>query len=1232
LINPLLFEIEQKNLIDPLNLGAWSADLTNQSFLEISQLKPVSVSATIPMCNTFVEMRRELFQKITDHSEGSVVEVLDLREFKKEILAYSSAYLSMLKGIREKLTSTTTDSGINNILSQNGKIQRIDTVHITLGSNDSTDEVVLLAPTHPLRMLWILQYQELLYSWGSKLVGLTDDQARAAISLESLKEITSLNIPSALSFANKEFYVNSDNIDLYWSILPKSTTRDIRKVVTQLMRSLGFKNQQEEITSIGPEAIADRIWRYLKHHPYVTTLKLNVINPGDGNVVLNTIRHLQRMDDFKDLHYDIAFYGDLGHELMGSAFDDIMDEGGSSEFGVSDIDEELLIPNNNPLFPKLFFSKIRLTDDEWLRKEIREAHISIVIDRFSTRTFTRKQLHERGSFFLHNILAEYRSDFSVEKESATWSRKVIPNPNIEMIDGEITASLIYSIVDNFLRFSCCLHDADASFEKLPAIQLELSDVDKHIINSIHEKSDWVFTIDRNFGIEYFDNPINSKKSVKSYLIDYTPEFIDGVGHRLIVSTYWLLEIEALIGNALKQIGVPASGYQATRILDIIKSISGKLALKLINNPNNVKEIIGLALTKLFLEKSGRLNDAIIIPVDSHIDLFAEYKRGGDEELSLSRSDLLLIQAKGNTLHWALIEVKFRTVGTNLAEILNLKEAIVLKNENTQKVITKRFGENPSSVRIDKPLTNKSLSNLINFYLERALRHSLDGKQQHQLEGLAHILEKIESDRFEMDFSKEGFILSWAGASRPVDNYKGNDIHIIGRREIALLLDIGEAQTIENEQVVLPVDEASVESGKPVAAVGRKRREVGKGRPQSGPATVPLEYLPQSSVPQVSVKVEETTSARRIFLGKDCDSGKPMYWDPFTLVPKKLANQHILIVGKPGSGKSQSASSFMYELEKNNVPFIVFDFQGEYITPDHTNGSAISFVNLTKSKILDAAEGIELNPLEVPVDLFTGQKQSFTKTVYQVSSTLNKIFGLGEIQYSILRRAINQAFIECGFSVTDKSTWSGRAPSLEQVWKILQHIEKTEGGSSRNLILRIQPLFDTGVFRDQDSQSSFSELFKQNTIVRLSSLPTVELMVSVSRFVLQKIYNEMLTLGPTKDLRMFVVIDEAHKLSYDETLTELIREARKYGVGIMLASQSVRDFDLVVFDAVGTKICLQLEGDNAKIMADNFGLVDAQQRKQIHQMILNQKSGTALIRNNHFEPFRQIDLEQFWQKL
>ena len=183
---------------------------------------------------------------------------------------------------------------------------------------------------------------------------------------------------------------------------------------------------------------------------------------------------------------------------------------------------------------------------------------------------------------------------------------------------------------------------------------------------------------------------------------------------------------------------------------------------------------------------------------------------------------------------------------------------------------------------------------------------------------------------------------------------------------------------------------------------------------------------------------------------------------------------------------------------------------------------------------------------------------------------------------------------------------------------------------RNLRLRIQPLFDNHIFID-GSGSSLQDIMGSNTIIRLSTLPTVELMRAVSRFTLQSVYNYMLAAGPTSHIRLFVVIDEAHKLSYDQTLTDLIREARKYGIAFILASQSIRDFDTVVFENMGTKIALQLEGENARYMADNFGLFDKSERERAQQLLQGQQPMRALIRSNHFEPFRQVDIEPFYKK-
>jgi superfamily II DNA or RNA helicase len=51
------------------------------------------------------------------------------------------------------------------------------------------------------------------------------------------------------------------------------------------------------------------------------------------------------------------------------------------------------------------------------------------------------------------------------------------------------------------------------------------------------------------------------------------------------------------------------------------------------------------------------------------------------------------------------------------------------------------------------------------------------------------------------------------------------------------------------------------------------------------------------------------------------------------------------------------------------------------------------------------------------------------------------------------------------------------------------------------------------------------------------------MKSVARFVLQAIYNRMLAEGPSKNIKLYVVIDEAHKCSARTQGDELRRSGR-----------------------------------------------------------------------------------------
>jgi hypothetical protein len=1232
-IHYTLHEIELKNIRDPFNCGAWQADARNLSVLRASDLCPFPVHfSNVSLFDQFMKERRTLFEAFQDHDPDGIVEVFDLRLFEEKILAYVDAYNELLKEIRRRLNKAQSDGEINNVLSMFQSINRLDTIHLKVGTSEDESEVVLQSPTHPLRVLWVLQYQKLLFYWADLLNGMSEEEANRLINVDNALKIASLNIPFAISFGHGEIFINTDNLDIYWSLFPKGDSPDIRKLNSYIYRLLNIKEGTGRITTVTPEQIADKLWRYLKHHPYIMALKINVINPGDGEIVLNAIRILQGIEEFKNMNYDVGFYGDMRYEMMGNAFDTLTMENLSAEGMEKEVDEELLRPNENPLFPKLLFSKRRIKETDWPQTEVNEAHVTIIIDRFSTKVLTRPLGKEIGSFSLHNLLAEYRASFDIKGDSATWSRKILPNQNQEIRENEQGARFIFEIVDNSLRLSSCFYNWSNSQNEVPAVQLELSSVDKYIISHIHENSDWVLTVDRNFGIEYFDNPRRSEAN--SYLIDYTPEFLEGLGHRLIVSTYWLSEIEGLIKDGLRKMGIPGTGFHASQILDILKSISGRLALKLINNPKDAREIIGLALTRLLLEEEGELSDSVLIPVDSHVSLFFEHKKQlKDATIRLHRSDLIQVSLKGNTLKMRLIEVKFRT-GSGAGEEYSLKEQIVAKNQDTQKVIEERFQPMEMKDRFDRDIQNHELARLIEFYLERCIRHGLIQGNSEGEETFRKGIQKITENDFNISFNRAGFIFNLFGISKEVEEYKGNNIYIIGKDKISHLLEI-EEDTIEPSE-----DEEGIESKEEVE--GEEKYPAGDFVETEETETIrvmPAEDEQESKDELIEAKKtqEEETKpsihkpSLQIRLGKDCDTGKDIYWNPFSYTPKKLTNQHVLIVGTTGAGKTQTASAFIDSLSINNVPSIIFDFQGEYMDPGLVDLKNKTFMDRAKANVIDAADGIPINPFEVPKDRLTDKKLNYQKVVYQVSASLKRIFGLGGIQHAILRDAINQAYIIKGFIPGDKQSWESDPPTLSDVWSILKEKENNEGGNVRNLNLRVQPLFEMGIFTGEETGLTFEDILGQTTIIRLSNLATPELMVVVSRFVLQKIYSDMLAKGPVNNIRVFAVIDEAHKLSYDETLTELVREARKYGVGLLLASQSPKDFNRVAFDLIGTKIALHLEGEDARIMADNLGVINKDQRDIARELILAQPNLRALLRNNHYEPYIQVDITPFFKK-
>src|SRR5262249_50971106 len=141
---------------------------------------------------------------------------------------------------------------------------------------------------------------------------------------------------------------------------------------------------------------------------------------------------------------------------------------------------------------------------------------------------------------------------------------------------------------------------------LPASRLVLWPEDRALLHQVHEISDWVFTVDRNVGVEFFDHGEDVQRP--EYLIDHSPDVIGSAGRRVVITSRSLTEVEAMMTRVLKEHGFGRESRRGGAVLKELRALSGRLALKLLSSPTQRSEVFGLALAKMFLQYQGALRN------------------------------------------------------------------------------------------------------------------------------------------------------------------------------------------------------------------------------------------------------------------------------------------------------------------------------------------------------------------------------------------------------------------------------------------------------------------------------------------------------------------------------------------------------------------------------------------------------------------------------------------------
>lgn len=780
-LSRMLKTIEQRILSEPKHLSGWRMQI-NLDTAELPSGTGLVLPSSAAMAS-FLATREELFAIVRKDTAELIMQGLSFRDAQKECLAYAEAYLDLVRRLMRQ-AETTTGTERQQHLQALRNVLAIDSIHVVLTDfRGRHREAVLVSPTHPLRALWLASWVELGKDWIEEIKSGGKDhipQVRSAL----LDGLVPSAYPVAIPVEDGRIFTPVENLNPFWALYAPTTEENSRGLMAEICSALGLTEPSAAGLDISGKVIADKIERYLSQHPYVRELSLNIFNPGAGAVIADALLALQQKHEHADLRYDIRlFSSDPDSPVLGESLELMVRPGGT----INEAADAFAISTGSHLFSKLNLAKHALSEFHTNAKEY-PAHISVLLDVFPAAelSIAEKPL---GITPLHGLVQNFDTEFIDDESGTYWNKCPVVGHSLNSDSHPACFDLLSSISRHLCFAISSVATSGSSFKAVPVVTLGLDVAQRELIYEVHQVSDWVFTIDRNMGIEFFDH--GGRKNRPDYLIDYVPGASSQATHNLIISSRSSDELNAMLKPVLLRHGLSADGDQSVQILAHLRSLSGQLALKLISASTQQDEALGLALARLYLEYQGALNNQIIVPLDAHTDLYRS--SGGAEEVSdavsLQRTDLALfdLDLAERTVTCNLIEVKCYQQNMTFADFNRLKQDISSQINQSERILQRHF--DPALKKPDRPdrqLKSRDFSQILRFYLERSIRYGIfDVLAAQEARSLLESIEKGYSLQFRrcaliFDFYKNG--------TEAPDNEVGIEFHRIGKDLIHALLD------------------------------------------------------------------------------------------------------------------------------------------------------------------------------------------------------------------------------------------------------------------------------------------------------------------------------------------------------------------------------------------------------------------------------------------------------------
>ncbi len=1057
----------------------------------------------------------------------------------------------------------------------------VNTVEVQSLSGRTIGLIVL--PSHPVRVAWHAAYDNLVFHTRF-------EQKIAPKDIrDEIQALDGAMFPAFLPGLNgQSTFVFSDTLGFHAAGMVIDRDLEPKASMALLARALGSTETADAVPTVdmqSAEVLGKEILKYLECHGTSRLLYVHALRPGDGLTVARSLgkvcEQLKKPEtidnDAENEETAPAFVLELypsesQRGIAGRFIADVCEKRRSGAGFISSEDRwmlESLSLDGGVVLPRL----------RWARRDLQipktPAHLAVAFDTFESHVVVAPESEYdcRRPLAAFGLLSFFDRCYTSEP-SPIWKARIPLG-----LDGEKHPADRFH-TERLIRIEqavqkSVVRNLGGSSTDIPVLRTEISEDKAKSLNTLHELCDWVITVDRNAGIEYFDSPRDNRDIYDAYVIDCVPEREDLGYLQLITSTSNLDEIRSLLGTTLDQMGLSRSLQNAEFFLWHLKSLSGRLAIRLTGRKATTGELIALALVNANCREAQSDNDVwtalssgFFVPVDDVRDLlppFDSQEKGNPESVN-TRPDLVHVSLGArSSLIFRFVEVKYRRhlrAARNPEDLEHIRRQTEwLRDRWTNWYLDENIPTTQRAIRRAK------LARVLRFYADKAKRHYLkDEVYKRLITEIDRMVELGVSHSFSgIPRGDRGFVFC--------PEYSGVDPIEISQPD-------WDTRIFLFGPACLPDSDFRGASIRPVQSLSPGKEEQ-KYPPIEQPATlsesVPTgeeefreQQMESHEISGVSPSGTGNVPNRKlhIHLGEDVFVKTPVVWQPST-----EGHPHLLVVGLSGMGKTTCLINICYQLREQGALPIVFSYHQDIDRRLENLFGKVRFVDY---------DGLGYNPLCLPA-------RESKRTYLDVAGELRDIFlaiypELGDIQGEAIRQAIKKSYQEQGWDRSYVAQAGLPVPEFGRFVKILQTRPQKDRGL-QTLLVRLQELEDYGFFNIGVERGSLWES-DCPVIVRIHSTQNSNLQRAFASLLFYGLYKEMFYREPQKSISHFVIFDEAHRAARLKLIPTMAQECRKYGVGLILASQQTRDFDARLFSLIANYLVLRLTDQDAKTLVRN----------------------------------------------